>query len=534
MENITVPSEELKAALLASPASKQWERIGIKQHRGINIPLFSLRSRSSAGIGEFLDLLPMISWAKQVGFDIIQLLPLNDSGGNSSPYSAISAFALNPIHISLTALPHLDQVPGALVRLRTLHDMNHDQRIDYPTVSSLKQSILFQYFKFFFEEYSHTEGYRQFIASNPWLLPYSVFKAVNIQRHWESWQHWPESYQMPNEELLNKFAQDFPSEVSFHTFLQFLCFEQFKKVKDEASRIGVLIKGDIPILIDRQSADVWYQRHLFNLTLSAGAPPDQYSQEGQNWEFPIYNWNAIENSGYQWWKERLAVASQFYDLYRLDHIVGFFRIWAIPPGKPGKEGHFVPENKDLWIPQGERIVRMMIDSCMMLPLGEDLGTVPPEVRQCLQRLGICGTKVMRWERAWNEDKHFIDVSEYSPISMTTVSTHDSETLTQWWRNQPAESQEYAKAHHWQYSGKITPQQLQAILTESNHSASLFHINLLQEYLALVQGMTWPNSADERINVPGIISSSNWTYKFRPSIEAIVSDKHLIEAIKSTL
>src|SRR5262249_5252482 len=122
--------------------------------------------------------------------------------------------------------------------------------------------------------------------------------------------------------------------------------------------------------------------------------------------FPLYNWHHMEKHHYNWWKQRLKTAEAFYNLYRLDHIVGFFRIWGIPLDKPAKEGRYISENKEVWIPQGEKIMKMMLANCPMLPIGEDLGSVPPEVRQCLKNLGICGTKVMRWERDWEGDKHF--------------------------------------------------------------------------------------------------------------------------------
>ena len=316
--------------------------------------------------------------------------------------------------------------------------------------------------------------------------------------------------------------------------MQYLCFQQFKTVKKQAEEKKVFLKGDIPILINRESADVWLHRKLFFTQYSAGAPPDMYSSTGQNWGFPIYDWKEHVRDNFNWWRQRLQVASQLYDLYRIDHVVGFFRIWAIAQGMTGKDGKFIPKNPAEWIPHGEPIMRMMLETPDMLPIAEDLGVVPPEVRVCLRQLGICGTKVMRWERKWNGDKSFILPENYISESMTTVSTHDSDTLTLWWRNSPEEAKAYADSKKWIYVPEITRKQLQEILKESHHSGSLFHINLLNEYFPLVDNLTWPNPEDERINTPGIISDRNWTYRFKPSVEQIVSNTHLFHAIKQLI
>lgn len=176
-------------------------------------------------------------------------------------------------------------------------------------------------------------------------------------------------------------------------------------------------------------------------------------------------------------------------------------------------------------------MEVMLKNCDMLPIGEDLGTVPPEVRVYLRSIGICGTKVMRWERRWEEDKGFIDPKDYPPESMTTVSTHDSETLGQWWKDRPEEAEVYAKSMGWDYSPNITEEQRFSILHASNTSGSLFHINLLPEYLALIPNMTWPNPADERINVPGIISDDNWTLRLKPCLEQIRESKVLSQKMR---
>ena len=222
----------------------------------------------------------------------------------------------------------------------------------------------------------------------------------------------------------------------------------------------------------------------------------------------------------------MQVASNYYHIYRIDHIVGFFRIWAISPKKTAKDGLFIPHDKTIWVEHGRQIMWMMLEKCEMLPIGEDLGVVPPEVRSCLSMLGICGTKVVRWERRWEDDQQYIPFSEYSLDSMTTVSTHDSEPLQLWWKNHPDEAKLYAAFQGWNFDSQLTPEQHKDLLRKCHTSNSLFHINLLLEYLALVPEFKWPNIEDDRINAPGTISDCNWTSRFRPTLEEIIQNQNL--------
>jgi 4-alpha-glucanotransferase len=242
----------------------------------------------------------------------------------------------------------------------------------------------------------------------------------------------------------------------------------------------------------------------------------------------------LRKKRFVWWKQRLKCAENFFDLFRLDHVVGFFRIWAIPPNRPSKDGHFVPEDTNKWEAQGKELLSMIAQSTTMLPIAEDLGTVPEMVRTCLKEMGMCSTKVMRWERMWEEDKRFIPIQYYPPISISCVSTHDSETLTLWWKNFSDEAKDYADFKHWSYTPELTESQREEILWDSHHTSSLFHINLLQEYFAFFPDLTWPNPEDERINIPGKILLSNWTYRFRPSVETIISHRDLFLKMEKIL
>lgn len=489
--------------------------------------MFSLHSRQSCGIGEFYDLIPLIFWCEQLGFDLIQLLPLNDTGIETSPYCALSANALNPIHLSLGQLSGVSEHPKLMQQITNLQKLTSSQKIDYKIVLQGKELFFIDYFKAQAHTLPSSSEYQRFKDYNPWLPGYALFKTLKVRYNWHCWEEWPAPFRnLDITDIDLNTVPELHEEIERHIFLQFLCFQQMKEVKSWAASRNIFIKGDIPILINKESADVWLNRKLFLMEYTAGAPPDMYAKEGQNWGFPLYNWAALENEFYQWWIERLKSASNFYHIYRLDHIVGFFRIWGIPQGQKPKNGFFIPINISHWIPQGEAIMRMMLNNCEMLPIGEDLGVVPSEVRLSLKKLGICGTKVMRWERRWNTDKGFINPLDYDPISMTTASTHDSETLQLWWAHQRREARLYANDLGWTYQPELSQEQRMSILMASHQSSSIFHVNLLQEYLALIPEMTWPNPVDERINLPGTISNANWTYRFKPSVEDIVGSKKL--------
>jgi len=511
---------------LNSPAEQQWRSIGVKHHHGFNIPLFALHSENSCGIGEYTDLIPLIFFCNELNFSVIQLLPLNDTGRDTSPYAAISAFALNPLHLGLKSLPNTEKYPHLVTELWELQKFNKTPRVDYAAIAPLRERFLSEYIALEAPSILASAAYKSFVLANPWLDDYTLFKSLKEANNWHHFMDWEPEIRDPSRFTLNALTTKYADEMRFHSIVQFLCFEQLENIKKLANEKGVLLKGDIPILINRDSADVWLHRHLFDLKFEAGAPPDMYAKEGQVWGFPTYNWNALEAENYEWWKMRLKVAEHIYDIFRIDHVVGFYRIWSVPLGLSGSHGYFIPENKDEWVAHGEKILRMMVKESKMLPIGEDLGAVPPEVRTNLKELGICGTKVIRWERNWNGDKCYIPFEQYPMMSMTTVSTHDSEPLRLWWQNTIQEAKDFANFKGWNYTPELDKACLFTILRDSHHTPSLFHINLLNEYLALLPELTAQNAEDERINIPGLVSAKNWSYKFKPSVEEIVKNQEL--------
>ncbi len=524
----------LKKQILATPASLPWQQVGIAPHHGIDLFLPALRSEKSAGCGEILDLLPLIDWCSSLGFDLIQLLPLFDMGHETSPYNALSSCAIDPLFISLYALPWLDGAPDLIESLTQLKRHLIPSSTPFRELREEKKEWLVAYVTRIARSHLSPDLLKQFMSDNPWLLPYALFKTLKETHQHNHWCNWPEEHRNLPPESMQALYDTLHPAPEFFVILQYLASEQLKEVRRHAESRGLLIKGDLPILVSPDSADVWAEPHLFNPELAVGAPPDFYVPEGQCWGFPVPLWEEHPDGMLLWWQRRLSFASHLFHLYRIDHIIGFFHLWAVPNGKKAKDGFFLPREEALWLPRGKEIIEKLLISSLMLPIAEDLGTVPTGMREELTALGICGTKVMRWEREEALPRHFIPPSHYQPLSMTTLSTHDSPTLALWWRDFTSEASLYAQEQGWDYEPTLSTEQRMALLKASHHSASLFHVNLLQEYLALFSELVWEELEQERINIPGYVLPRNWSYRYRPSLETIINHEGLASAIKSLL
>lgn len=493
-------------------ALPHWNKVGIDNHHGVVLPISALRSRRSAGIGDFQDLSTFIRWLATTGFDMVQLLPINDSGEESSPYSALSSKALNPTLISLDFIPHEE-----LTNLKALNDL---PKVSFLEVTREKLKILKKYIRQHPERLKEARFNDFCEKEKSWLKPYALYRALKHYFEEKPWWEWPASCRTypPKLDVVLKASIE-PLEL-FFSWLQCVAFAQMEQVRQEADHLNVQLIGDIPILINKDSADLWSSPELFNLEVAAGAPADMYSKDGQYWGFPTFNWQQHERTNFQWWRERLELTDRFFHLYRIDHVIGFFRIWTIPVGKKATDGYFVPKDERLWYDQGKKILSMMLETTEMLPIAEDLGVVPPCTRECLFDLAIPGLKVIRWEKNWEGDKQFIYPKLYSPESCTTVSTHDSETLAQWWDAHAAEAKNLCTTLGLVFKERFDDELRKGILSVSHHSGSLFHVNLLQEYLAFFPELSWRDGSMDRINIPGTILPSNWAFRIKPTLEEL--------------
>ncbi len=524
--------QKLKDFLQNTITKSHWEKIGVFPHNGIVVPLFSLHSEKSSGIGEYLDLIPIIEWVKSIGMDTIQLLPLNETGKDPSPYNAISSCALNPIHISLRDLPNVENNRELFEKLDEFKIFNNYQRIPYPQIQRTKEAWLKEYYSFIEDDLKKEDSFITFVDQNiSWLEEYALFRALKEKYDNKNWSLWPEKHQDIPKENFFELIEEYKNEIYFYYALQYFCYSQMSSVKTFAVKNNVLIEGDVPILVSANSCDVWNNREIFDMSHVAGAPPDNYSKYGQKWGFPLFNWDHLKGKDYFWWKRRLNVILPLYHMYRIDHVVGFFRLWCMLSDENATQGKFLPKDPTQWDEKGRERLTMMINSSPLLPMAEDLGLIPKLVYNALKDFGICGTKVIPWEKTLFG---YIKYKNYEPLSVSTVSTHDSDTLAQWWEGYPKGSTKFARFKKWHYDPHLTYFQRKEILKDSHHTASIFHINLLQEYLALIPDFVWEDPDDERINVPGTLDPTNWTYRFRPSIEEIIANDTLAKEIREII
>lgn len=315
---------------------------------GVLVPVFSLRTPDSTGVGEFLDLVPLAEWCQSCSLDLIQLLPVNDTGDDASPYNALSAFALHPVYCRVQVVPEYARLDPAVQKAvdKQLSSLKSNKNnFEYMKVRSTKISVLKTIFEAFEPAIKTNKELKSWLADNPWAKDYGVFMALKDQHQRAGWKFWREEVRRGSRNLIDRLweQKEISGAALFWAWLQFRIEEQFLLAVKSLDEKGITLKGDIPIMMNEDSVDVWSQPENFFLDLRAGAPPDMFSRMGQNWGFPIYNWDYLEAHDYSWWRSRLKQADKFYHAFRIDHVLGFFRIWTIPhENTEGILGYFKP------------------------------------------------------------------------------------------------------------------------------------------------------------------------------------------------
>lgn len=318
---------------------------------GTAIPVFSLRSEKDWGIGDFGDLFPMVDWLEQSGQKILQLLPVHDTTNSFSwydsyPYSVISVFALHPVYAAPSLLPALEDRNSFEVFEKRGRLLNLNENLQYEEVLSLK----WDYFRLLFdqeqERINQSAGYKYFVKENSyWLQPYAAYCYLLRKLNNPNPGAWGE-YSNYDSDSISKLCdpkQAWHKDIAIHYYVQFHLHRQLKQVHDYAAQKGILLKGDIPIGVNRFSVETWQHKSLFRRDLQTGAPPDEFSDQGQNWGFPVCDWEEMQRQQYDWWGKRMQHMAKYFDAYRIDHILGFFRIWSIPAGSvSGLLGYFRP------------------------------------------------------------------------------------------------------------------------------------------------------------------------------------------------
>ena len=350
--NRTVDLPEMKAGELVSYELDQASfALYNRKLAGTQVPVFSLRTRKSAGIGDFGDLKTMIDFVASTGQKVLQLLPINDTTithtwTDSYPYSCISVFAIHPQYADLHALPELKDAKARAEAEKTRAELNALDKIDYEKVNDFKINYLRQIFNQEGEKIMKTAEYKAFFQDTElWLVPYAQYSYLRDKNGTADFNQWPD-HQVWDEAERKALADPKTAaykNVAFFYFVQFVLDRQMQEAHEHAKAKGVILKGDIPIGVNRNGCDVWMEPKYFNLNGQAGAPPDDFSANGQNWGFPTYNWFEMLKDGCQWWNRRFKNMARYFDAYRIDHVLGFFRIWEIPVHSVhGLLGQFAP------------------------------------------------------------------------------------------------------------------------------------------------------------------------------------------------
>ena len=350
--NRTVDLPEMKAGELVSYELDQaFFALYNRKLAGTLVPVFSLRTRKSAGIGDFGDLKTMIDFVASTGQKVLQLLPINDTTithtwTDSYPYSCISVFAIHPQYVDLHALPELKDAKARAEAEKTRAELNALDKIDYEKVNDFKINYLRQIFNQEGEKMMKTAEYKAFFQdTKQWLVPYAQYSYLRDKNGTADFNQWPDHqvWDEAERKALTDPKTAAYKNVAFFYFVQFVLDRQMQEAHEHAKAKGVILKGDIPIGVNRNGCDVWMEPKYFNLNGQAGAPPDDFSANGQNWGFPTYNWFEMLKDGCQWWNRRFKNMARYFDAYRIDHVLGFFRIWEIPVHSVhGLLGQFAP------------------------------------------------------------------------------------------------------------------------------------------------------------------------------------------------
>ncbi len=487
------------------------------RHRGISLPLSSMPSSGSWGIGEIPDLVPMGQWLQAAAYDQLMLLPVGTMArGQSSPYSACSAMAIDPIYLSIEGIEDFSRAGGleclSLDARRWLAEVRAASRVHFAQVRELKEVALWIAFRQFvsdewdqrtiragdFAAFAHRERW--------WLDDYALFQACAAEWPGGTWRDWPAAVARREPAAMNEVRRHLGRRLMFEQYVQWVASLQWQSAREGLKAHGVALFGDLPFVVDAHSADVWARQDEFLTEVSVGVPPDAFSDTGQDWGLPMYRWDVVHQSGFAWLRHRAQRMAALYDGCRVDHLVGFYRTY----GKaPGGETFFLPPDEPTQFALGEQVMRVFLETGADI-VAEDLGTVPGFVRESIARLGVGGYKVLRWERAWSQPgRPFVEPAHYPHRSVATTGTHDTEPMAAWWdeasvedRYALAEVLHRAGAGEWDPAASWSDALRDAILRLMATAASDHLFFPIQDVFG------WR----DRINTPATVGEHNWTWR----------------------
>jgi 4-alpha-glucanotransferase len=494
------------------------------RHAGLLVPLFSLRSERSWGIGEIADLPKFAAWLQEAGLDLIQLLPVNEMAeGQHSPYSAMTAMAIDPIYIALDEVEEFRAGGGEQALSdddrRALAEAREAPTVQYDAIRALKTRALEAAFAAF-ESRSSGERARAFEAFQReeawWLDDYALFRALRQEHDARYWREWDPALRDRQPAALAAARERLAPRIRYVAWLQWIAQQQWERAREACGPVGIF--GDFPFMVSADSADVWARQHEFDVDVSVGVPPDAFSETGQDWGLPGYRWDVMAPGGYEWLRQRVRRCTELYDGFRIDHLVGFYRTYV--KAQDGTSA-FWPADEAGQLAQGERLIEVFGSTGARI-IAEDLGTVPDFVRESLARQRVPGMRVLRWEREWEQEEEgqpFRDPATYPANSVAISGTHDTETLAEWWDEAEAEERRAAAA---------IPALTQAGIVPSAGYSNALRDALLEALFASGSDILLIPIQDifgwrDRVNTPASVNDGNWTWRLPWTIEQFAAE-----------
>jgi len=543
---------------------------------GLLAPVFSLRHEQDLGIGDVASLHQLIDWAANTGIGFLQLLPINETGRDNSPYNAISSVALDPLTLDLrpNKIPALNTSTYKKIVGDKAPELRASRLINYPAVRKLKHALLRAAFTRFTSGHANPQEAAAFQsfehAEKSWLEPYARFRyLMELAGNTEAWDQWPEAFNHPDkaipylEERHHKYPHQVDNGLAFHRWVQWVAWRQWQLVRAHADKCDVKLMGDAPIGVSLYSADVFAHPELFDLNWYGGAPPERIFKDdpfvikwGQNWGIPLYNWEKMAEDDFQWWRQRIHKLVSIFRLYRIDHAIGIYRIYRFPWPPKDNEAFLhlsedeaaaqtggrlpgfspfpddTPEHQAANLACGDRRLRLLLDAGGDAELiAEDLGVVPEYVRPHLLELGIPGFKIPIWETG--PDGHAIPGGHYPECSFATYATHDHQPLHMFWQEQRnlqhegSDEEKHSAAQDLKALASFAgwPPHDQYPQWQEEIKWSMFDalLNSRSRYAALM--ITELFDLPLRFNIPGTILTENWSVRLPLTVAQFDTDPH---------
>jgi 4-alpha-glucanotransferase len=531
---------------------------------GVLAPLFALRTETDLGIGDLEALRQFIDWAAEIGFKLVQLLPINEVGGDHSPYNAISAVALEPttLHLAPGSPEDLTQDDSdAVVREIDLAKLRKGA-VKHEPVRRLKMALLEKAYRRFAQRKVRTAKFDAFCETEAeWLNDYAFFRALMEENGGrETWDQWREEQRRVESardwlsEQSREVQEHFSEHESFFKYVQWVAFDQWGAMRAYAEERGVALMGDIPFGVNLYSADVYSRRDEFAIDWSGGAPPEPYFKDdeftqkwGQNWGIPLYRWDVMRAQNLDWWRWRVRGVRKIFHAFRIDHVMGFYRIYAFP-WRPARNAEmrplawdemrertgsafpqFYPRDDSTWENceanrrEGEDYLRVVLEeSGDTRVVGEDLGTVPDYVRPSLRSLGVAGFKIPQWENY--ADGRGISGSDYQRLSVATYATHDHKPVRGLWEDAFEETGPDSEQARHDLAKIAKFAAVPAPRTGSEYDRDFYApimeaLFRCESWIALVM-ITDLLARKDRFNVPGTAASSNWSRRMSKTVKEL--------------